>query len=48
MKPFFSLSECLRQADPVIESLLYWEISTGLGTLLLNLDDRFGEHHRPA
>jgi CRP/FNR family transcriptional regulator len=45
LKLFSSLSERLRQSDEVIESLLYREVSTRLATLLLNLDERFGEEN---
>ena len=43
LKLFSSLSERLRQSDEVIESLLHREVSCRLGTLLLNLSERFGE-----
>jgi CRP-like cAMP-binding protein len=43
LRLFSSLSERLRQSDEVIESLLHREVSTRLATLLMNLDDRFGE-----
>jgi len=43
MKLFASFSERLRQSDGDIESLLHREASTRLGTLLLNLGERFGE-----
>ena len=45
LKLFSSLSERLRQSDEVIESLLHREVSCRLATLLLNLDDRFGEEN---
>ena len=45
LKLFSSLSERLRQSDEVIESLLHREVSCRLATLLLNLDERFGEEN---
>ncbi len=45
LKLFSSLSERLRQSDEVIESLLHREVSCRLATLLLNLNERFGEEN---
>ena len=42
-KLFFSFSDRLRQSDEAIESLLSREVAARLGTLLLNLGERFGE-----
>lgn len=42
-KLFFSFSDRLRQSDETIESLLNREVAARLGTLLLNLGERFGE-----
>ena len=43
MKLLFFLSDRLEQSDEVIDCLLDRGVSTRLGTLLMNLGDRFGE-----
>ena len=43
MKLLFSFSDRLEQSDEVIDCLLDRGVSTRLGTLLMNLGDRFGE-----
>jgi CRP-like cAMP-binding protein len=43
MKLLFFLSDRLEQSDEVIDCLLDRGVATRLGTLLMNLGDRFGE-----